>query len=172
MQITEVEAYLWPNDTACHACRGETPRNAPMFGPAGRTYVYLCYGLHNMLNVVSNREGEGAAVLIRAARPIAGERVVADRRGGRSGPVALTGPGKIGAALGLDVGWSNHPLYQAGGLELLEGQPPDEVRSGPRIGIDYASAEDRAAPLRFAAMDTAWVSHPRKLNAGVVRLQR
>ncbi len=172
LQITEVEAYLWPDDTACHACAGQTARNAAMFGPAGRAYVYLCYGLQIMLNVVSNAVGQGSAVLIRAARPIAGEAIVSARRGGRTGPVMLTGPGKVGAALDLDVSWSNHALFRAGGLELLRGDPACEVRTGPRIGIDYAAAKDRDAELRFTSMDTRWVSKPRKLGTSVIRIDR
>ncbi|KAJ1403371.1 Methylpurine-DNA glycosylase [Sesbania bispinosa] len=71
LQITEVEAYR-PNDSACHGRFGITPRTAPVFGPGGHAYVYLCYGLHMMLNVVADKEGVGAAVLIRSCAPISG----------------------------------------------------------------------------------------------------
>ena len=163
LEITEVEAYLWPDDSACHNRFGRTARTAPLWGPPGRAYVYLCYGLHELLNVVTNPEGEAAAVLIRAARPIAGLPEVQRRRGGRDGPSLLTGPGKVGAALGVDPTWSHHPLYAAGGLELLAGSPPPDLLWGPRVGIDYAAPRDRDALLRFAYPDTPWVSHRRGL---------
>jgi len=106
LRITEVEAYRHPGDSANHCRAGLTQRNAPMWGPPGRAYVYLCYGIHNLLNLTTNRNGEGAAVLIRAAEPVAGLETIRERRGGKSGPVLLTGPGKVGAALGLDTSWS------------------------------------------------------------------
>src|SRR3954453_1323710 len=80
LRITEVEAYRHPNDTANHCRMGRTPRNAPMWGPPGHAYVYLCYGIHRMLNLVTNDEGEGAAVLIRSCEPVAGLATVAERR--------------------------------------------------------------------------------------------
>lgn len=163
LRITEVEAYA-EHDTACHAHRGRTPRNAVMFGPGGRAYVYLCYGLHVMLNVVTGEEGSAAAVLVRSAEPLAGLDVVRARRGDREGPALLTGPGKLGAALALDVGWSGHRLFDAGGLELHAGEPPGRVLAGPRIGIDYANAKDRRRAWRFAAAETRWVSVPKSLR--------
>jgi DNA-3-methyladenine glycosylase len=80
LRISEVEAYRWPDDTASHCRMGRTARNAPMWGPPGHAYVYLCYGMHHMLNVVTNREDEGAAVLIRACEPIEGVQTVITRR--------------------------------------------------------------------------------------------
>ncbi|MBX3249863.1 MAG: DNA-3-methyladenine glycosylase [Myxococcales bacterium] len=164
LRITEVEAY-GPRDTACHAHRGRTPRNAVMFGPPGHAYVYLCYGLHWMLNVVTNAPGEPAAVLIRACEPVEGLTVVRERRGGKSGPVLLTGPGKVGAALGLDGAMSGHALYRRGQLELHAGAPiqPSEMVVGPRVGIDYAAPADREAHHRFAIGTSAWVSHRKGL---------
>jgi DNA-3-methyladenine glycosylase len=137
-----------------------------MWGPPGHAYVYLCYGLHSMLNLVTDREGEGAAVLIRAAEPIAGLSTVAARRGGKTGPEALTGPGKVGAALGLDTRFSGQPLFLPGDLEVRDGEPPAKILAGPRVGIDYASAADRKAPWRFAIADSPWVSHRRTLISG------
>lgn len=162
LRITEVEAYD-QFESACHAFGGLTRRNAPLWGPAGRTYVYLCYGLHNMLNVVADEPGRAAAVLIRSCEPVRGHAVIARRRGGKSGPVALTGPGKIGQALGLDTSWTEHVLYRRGGLTLHQGRPPERVLVGPRVGIEYASARDRALAWRFAVADSAWVSQPRSL---------
>lgn len=149
-------------DSACHSRMGRTPRNAAMWGPAGHAYVYLCYGLHQMLNVVTGPEGSGEAVLVRAAEPVSGLETIRARRGGKDGPALLTGPGKVGAALAIDTAWSGHPLFRAGGLELLDGPPPVGVLVGPRVGIDYADDADRVAPWRFAVADSRWVSAPRK----------
>lgn len=158
LRITEVEAYRSPDDTANHCRAGRTARNAPMWGPAGRAYVYLCYGLHQMLNLVTGCEGEGEAVLIRACEPLAGLPTIRKRRGDKDGPVLLTGPGKVGAALALDQTFNHHPLYRRGGLTLREGPPPSSVLVGPRVGIDYASEADRRAPYRLACGETRWVS--------------
>jgi DNA-3-methyladenine glycosylase len=164
LRITEVEAYCWPDDSANHCHRGRTPRNAPMWGPGGRAYVYLCYGMHQMLNVVTNAEGEGAAVLIRACEPVRGLEVVRARRGGRSGPTLLTGPGKVGAALGVDTSWSGHALHEPGGLELREGEAPEAIAVGPRVGVDYADPVHRDAPWRYAIAGSPWVSQPKALR--------
>lgn len=160
-----MEAYRWPDDSANHCRAGRTERNAPMWGPPGRAYVYLCYGMHNLLNLVTDQEGQGAAVLIRACEPVAGLETIRSRRGGKEGPVLLTGPGKVGAALGLDRTWSHHPLTEAGGLEVREGTPPDQILVGPRVGIGYADPCDIAAPWRLACAGTPWVSVRRLLVA-------
>lgn len=164
LRITEVEAYCHPGDTANHCRMGRTPRNAPMWGPPGHAYVYLCYGLHQMLNVVTNRDGEGAAVLIRSCEPVAGHEVIAARRGGLTGPLALTGPGKVGAALGLSTAHSGAPLFEPTGLYILAARAPRTYLSGPRVGIGYASREHQRAAWRFALPDSAWVSHPKLLT--------
>lgn len=163
LRITEVEAYLGPADSACHTSMGRTPRNAPMWGPGGHAYVYLCYGIHNMLNVVTG-EGEGTAVLIRAAELVKGHTIIQKRRGGKRGPVLLTGPGKIGQALDLSTSWSGHALFEGGGLELHVGTPPTRLAAGSRIGIDYADPNDIRARLRFADADSEWVTHRRGLR--------
>lgn len=163
LRITEVEAYRGPDDSAAHTSMGRTPRNEPMWGDGGHNYVYLCYGLHNMLNVVTGR-GEGTAVLIRSAEPVEGEALVRARRGGKSGPVLLTGPGKLGQALDLSTEWSGHRLFMPGGLELLEGEPARRLLAGPRVGIDYAKPKDVRARLRFADADSEWVSMRSRLR--------
>jgi DNA-3-methyladenine glycosylase len=143
LRVVETEAYL-PGDSANHSFRGKTARNAPMWGPPGHVYVYLCYGLHNMVNLVTEADGRPAAVLIRGATVLAGHDLVRARRGGR---LDLIGPGKVGQGLGLTTSSSGRAL----GVELAihRGAPPSQVRAGPRVGIDYASPEDRAAPWRF-----------------------
>lgn len=161
LQITEVEAYR-SNDSASHGRFGITPRTAPVFGPGGHAYVYLCYGLHTMLNVVADKEGVGAGVLIRSCAPICGLDVIQQRRGQKTDkPILLTGPGKVGQALGLSTEWSNHPLYTPGGVELLDGPEPENILVGPRVGIQFALPEHVDALWRFAIADSAWISAPR-----------
>jgi DNA-3-methyladenine glycosylase len=103
-------------------------------------------------------------VLIRAAEPVAGLAEIQRRRGGGSGPALLTGPGKVGQALQLDPSWSHHPVHEPGGLEALDAPPVREILAGPRVGIDYASPADRAAPWRLAIAGTKWVSAPKGLR--------
>jgi DNA-3-methyladenine glycosylase len=170
LRITEVEAYRHPDDSASHCRMGKTTRNAPMWGPPGHAYVYLCYGMHDMLNIVTNPSGEGAAVLIRACEPLAGlETVLARRSHGRSSPIRiapalLAGPGKVCRALGIDTRFSGHALFRKGGLELRRGSPPAAILHGPRVGIAYASDEHRAVPWRLASADSHWLSQPNGLR--------
>jgi DNA-3-methyladenine glycosylase len=164
LRITEVEAYRWPSDTASHARTGRTPRNAPMWGPPGHAYVYLCYGMHSMLNLVTDAEGQAAAVLIRACEIVAGHEHVQQRRGKVTGPALLTGPGKVASALGVDTSFSGRALFKRGDLEVHDGERPQKLLIGPRVGIDYAHATHIAAPWRVAASDTKWVSQLRTLK--------
>ena len=165
LRITEVEAYRYPDDSANHCRAGQTARNAPMWGPPGHAYVYLCYGLHQMLNLVTNQNGEGAAVLIRSCEPLSGHATIRRRRGGKEGPVLLTGPGKVGQALGLDTTFSGHALYRRGGLEVREGAPVGDIAVGSRIGIGYAEPEHQHAEWRLADAGSSWVSHPAQLRS-------
>ncbi len=158
LRITEVESYCWPDDTANHGRHGRTQRNEALWGPPGRAYIYLCYGIHHLLNVVTGEEGQAAAVLIRACEPVAGFELIQQRRGGKLKPSLLTGPGKIGAALELDLSWNHHPLYELGELEIRSGTPVKGCLVGPRVGIPYASPEHRDALWRFAIPDNPWVS--------------
>lgn len=149
LKISETEAYRWPDDSANHCFRGKTNRNSPMFGPAGHLYMYLCYGLHHMLNITTNDEGEGAAVLIRAAEPMAGFKILKSSQGSLGKAQMLNGPGKLTKALGLDLSFNRHSVFTAGGLEVHQGPSVTSVSSGPRIGIDYAHEKDRNAHYRF-----------------------
>jgi len=159
-----VEAYGGQGDSASHARSGRTPRNAPMWEEGGRAYVYFCYGMHHMLNVVTGPAGQAEAVLIRACEVVAGLELVLQRRGGVKGPALLTGPGKVAQALGVDLTRTRETFFEPGGLELLEGSPPDGMLRGPRVGVDFASPEDRDRPWRFAVAGTRWVSQPRTLG--------
>ena len=114
LRLTEVEAYR-EGDSANHCRAGKTARNAPMWGPPGHAYLYLCYGLHHLLNLVTDRDGVGAAVLVRSAEIVAGHDTVLARRRAVPGPEALrpallTGPGKVAQALDCVAVVSNHLL--------------------------------------------------------------
>ena len=172
LRITEVEAYRWPGDTACHARAGKTDRTAALFGPPGRAYVYLCYGLHQMLNLVTGEDGQAQAVLVRAAQPVAGLATIRRRRGGKEGPVLLTGPGKVGQALGIDTSFTGEAVHRAGGLVLESGAPPEAIAVGTRIGIDFAEPAHRALPWRFAIAGSPWVTHRRGLAGQKTRRKR
>ncbi len=164
LRITETEAYKWPPDTACHAKAGLTERTAPLFGPPGRAYVYLCYGIHSLLNLVTGENGQAQAVLVRACAPLQGLERVEERRGGKRGATLLDGPGKVGQALALDTSWSHHDVTEPGGLQALVGEAPEGLLVGTRIGIDYALPEHRDLPWRFAEAGSRWVSHRKSLR--------
>lgn len=177
LRVTEVEAYRHlppPGDTANHCRFGRTARNAPMWGPPGRAYVYLIYGMHPMLNLVTGEEGQGEAVLVRAAEPVAGlETIVARRAWTRPmGPALLTGPGKVARALALDTSMSHHPLFEPGGLEVRDAPRVVDALAGPRIGIDYADEAHRLAPWRLADAGSAWVAQRGRLLADMSRIDR
>jgi DNA-3-methyladenine glycosylase len=165
LRITEVEAYGGPEDSASHARHGRTARNAPMWGPPGRAYLYFCYGVHWMLNVVTGPAGEPSAVLIRGAEVIAGLDLVLQRRkAAKATPQLCAGPGKVAQALGLDRAFDGHDLLVPGGLELREGPPIQSILAGPRLGIGFASAEDQARPWRFADGDSRAVLQRKALR--------
>jgi DNA-3-methyladenine glycosylase len=161
-QIVETEAYVGPTDTACHASKGRTPRTEVMFGPPGRAYVYLVYGMHSMLNLVTETENFPAAVLIRAVEPVAGVGIMqANRPLKNPQPKNLTnGPGKLCQALAVDRTLNNWDvtLGQTLWVEQSEFVVDDLVATGPRIGIDYAEPKDRDAPWRFWIVGNGFVS--------------
>jgi len=164
LRITEVEAYGGPEDSASHARHGRTARNAPMWGPPGRAYLYLCYGRHWMLNVVTGPEGEASAVLIRGAEVVAGLGTVLARRStARATPLLCAGPGKVAQALGLDKTFDGHDLLTPGGLELRPGTAPTSILAGPRLGIGFATPEDQSRPWRFADGGSSAVLRKREL---------
>ncbi len=164
LRITEVEAYGGPEDSASHARHGRTPRNAVMWGPAGRAYLYFCYGVHWMLNVAAGPDEAPAAVLIRGAEVVAGlETVLARRNATKPSPTLCAGPGKVAQALGLDRAFNGHDLLAEGGLELQDGPPPARIHTGPRLGIAFAAPQDQARPWRFADGDSQAVTQRRAL---------
>jgi DNA-3-methyladenine glycosylase len=132
-RIVEVEAYDGPLDRASHASRGRTPRNAPMFAAGGCWYVYLCYGMHEMLNLVTGPADYPAAVLIR-------------------GVEGAIGPGRLTRALGIDRRFNGRAATRATGLWIEDDGVsllPAEVEAAPRVGVGYAGAEWAAKPWRF-----------------------
>ena len=146
--ITETEAYIGQTDLACHAKAGLTPRTAPMFGLPGHAYVYFTYGNHWMLNVVTEKEGFPAAVLIRAIQPIEGIEVMMERRGGRD----TLGPGKLTQALGITKSANNVDLTEANPRLWIEaGQfiPNKSVTIGPRVGLNKTPEPWLSKPWRF-----------------------
>ncbi|HYR06396.1 MAG TPA: DNA-3-methyladenine glycosylase [Longimicrobium sp.] len=147
-EIVETEAYVGPEDEASHAAErfGRTARNDAMFAAAGTAYVYLIYGMHWCLNVVTGDEGFGAAVLIRAARTIDGIEHARARRPGRPDRELMRGPGNLARALGVDGALNYHPMDRPP-LWISPGRqiPDAEVAVGPRIGITRAADW----PLRF-----------------------
>jgi DNA-3-methyladenine glycosylase len=152
----ETESYE-RDDPACHAYVGLTERTGVLFGPPGRAYVYLSYGVHSLLNAVAEPEGEAAAVLIRALEPTAGIELMRARRGTRADTDLCSGPGKLTEALGIGLEHNGADLL-AGPFELLDrdGEAP-EVVAGPRVGI--TKAVDR--PWRFCAAGNPNVSRPK-----------
>ena len=155
--IVEAESYE-RDDPACHAYVGLTGRTEVLFGPPGRAYVYLSYGIHSLLNFVCEPDGSAAAVLIRALEPVWGLEAMIERRG-LSDPRALcSGPGKLTEALGIGLECNRAPLTEPPfELRAREGAWRDvEVATGPRIGINVATER----PWRFCAAGSRYLSRP------------
>lgn len=157
--IVETEAYDGA-DPASHSFRGPTPRNAAMFGPAGRAYVYRIYGVHWCLNAVCGLEGSGQAVLIRALEPTHGLDQMRDRRGPLSDRALCSGPGKLCQALGV-IGAHDGLSLQAAPFSLIPPTAaPGRILSGPRIGI----TKGVETPWRFCLEGSPWLSRPLKAD--------
>ncbi|MCL2736143.1 MAG: DNA-3-methyladenine glycosylase [Propionibacteriaceae bacterium] len=136
-RVTEVEAYRGQEDTACHARAGLTRRTQPLYMAGGHAYVYLCYGIHRLFNVVTGGEGEPQAALIR-------------------GLEGWPGPGRWTKAFSISLDDNRADLARSPDLWIeSDGWTPPEIRTSPRVGIDYASPEDRERPWRFTAAGTA-----------------
>jgi len=146
--ISETEAYIGPHDKACHAFRGRTPRTSVMFGPPGVWYVYFIYGMHEMLNVVTDKAEYPSAVLIRAA----GEWI---------------GPGRLTRAMQIDRGLNGMPASRASGLWIEDRgpiTPRTKILRTPRIGVAYA-AEWAEKPYRFVLDSTKKASRIKSSRA-------
>lgn len=167
-RITEVEAYVGEDDRASHARPGPTVRNAPMYGPPGVTYVYLIYGLHSCLNVVSERDGFPAAILIRAIEPLEGLTIIEAHRGKQHPRFNLTrGPGRVCQALAIDRSLNNRDMCTEDASLWIEDAPTipaERIASSPRIGVrgDQKSIE---AHWRYYIRDNPWVSGTKSFNS-------
>jgi len=159
-RIVETEAYAGGDDRASHAWRGRTPRTEVMFGPAGRAYVYLCYGIHQMFNIVTNVEGIPHAILIRALEPVEGIDIMLRRTGKKTADSSLTrGPGNVGKAMGFHTSQcgmllDSKELFIADDKYSLKSAA---IGTSERIGVDYAG-EDARLHYRFFIKGNPYVS--------------
>jgi DNA-3-methyladenine glycosylase len=167
-RIVETEAYE-QDDPASHSFRGETPRNAVMFGRPGRLYVYFTYGMHFCMNVVSGRAGEGAAVLLRAAEPLSGLAEMRTSRGRSSVRELCSGPAKLCQAFGVDRSFDGIDLVRGGDVWIAEGTPvtASSMAVGRRVGIGVGLE----LPWRFFVRDDPFVSKGRS-GAGASRSEK
>lgn len=154
-RLVECEAYQ-EGDPASHSFRGRTPRNEVMFGRPGHLYVYFSYGMHFCMNVVTGRDGEGSAVLLRAVEPVQGMDVMLARRGVDDPRLLCAGPGRLSQAFGIDRVHNGADLvagdvlFVAGGSALPEGRVGVSARVGLTMGVDR--------PWRFFEVDNPFVS--------------
>jgi len=157
-RIVEAEAYLGRDDPGSHAAtKGVTKRNAVMYGPPGRVYVYFTYGNHFMLNLVTEEAGTAGAVLVRAIEPVLGIDEMARRRDGRPLHELTNGPGKVAQALGLDLS-DNGSVLGIGRVAVFDAPPPEEsVSASGRIGL----SEGHEHALRFYLEGNEHVSEGR-----------
>ncbi len=145
-RIVEVEAYLGPHDLAAHSARGRTARTEVMFGPPGHAYVYLIYGMHCCMNVVTMEEGHASAVLLRAVEPV-------QKIEGRT-----SGPGLLCKAMGIDRRLNAHDLLSDDlYIAAPTGEAPVTIVRRPRIGVDYAGHWAKRL-LRFYVKGSPFVS--------------
>lgn len=159
-RIVETEAYL-PDDPACHAFRGRTPRNASLFLRPGHAYVYIAYGTSMMLNVSSEPEGTGSGVLLRAMEPIAGIELMQARRSESLPRDLARGPGRLAAALGIDRTLDGLDLCLPGNLFLAaDHQSLREIGASTRIGLTKGAD----LVLRYYQRGSAYLSGPRSLS--------
>lgn len=156
-RVVETEAYLGPGDAGSHAFRGMTPRTSVMFGPPGRTYVYFTYGNHHMLNLITEHEGKAGGVLIRAIEPLLGLEEMERRRHGRPVKELTNGPGKVAAALGVDLSDYGHELGKGKVAVYDAPQPPEAVGVSGRVGLTSGWEEQ----LRFYLEGNPFVSKGR-----------
>jgi DNA-3-methyladenine glycosylase len=165
-RIVEVEAYIGSGDTACHGRSGLTHRNRSLFAGPGRAYVYFTYGMHHLLNVVTEAPGFPAAVLLRAVEPEEGLAAMTRLRAGgtaagrRPGNWLTGGPARLCRALDVDLRLDGADVVASPSLRVEAGEPvaAGRVQAGPRIGIEYAAPRDRRAPWRFVLADSPFLS--------------
>ena len=165
--IVETEAYRAPDDKACHAYGNRlTNRTKTMFMEGGTLYVYISYGIHRMINVVTAEEGKAHAILIRAIEPLVGmDKMVERRRHQILSFDTLNGPGKSARALGVETVHDGLSLYaKESGIwieDIRKHISQDEIISGPRVGMSKHTGKDAHRPWRFYIRDNQWVSRPK-----------
>ncbi|MDY6777105.1 MAG: DNA-3-methyladenine glycosylase [Candidatus Nanohaloarchaea archaeon] len=152
-RIVETEAYYGEDDPASHASKGRTERNSPMFGQAGRAYIYICYGIHHMFNITTDQKGEPGAVLIRAVEPLDGIDTMRDRRGIDTKEQLCNGPGKLCEAFDITEQHSGTDVT-GGALRIEEDSEPESIVESPRIGV----SEGKERELRFYVNGSSFVS--------------
>lgn len=154
-RIVETEAYLGQTDPACHSYRGKTERCKTMFGPAGRVYIYLSYGIHYCFNITTDEPGIPAAVLLRALEPVEGIALMQKRRGKNKLVELCSGPGKLAQAMGFNLNHDGCSLFQ-GIIEVYGGElrTGEEIVTTTRIGISKAADW----PLRFYLSNNPFIS--------------
>lgn len=159
--ITETEAYRGRDDKACHAHGKRTKRTEIMYHEGGKAYVYLCYGIHHLFNIVTNTEGVADAILIRAIKPVEGRELMLKRRGkDQVKPELTAGPGRLSQSLGITTEYYGLDLTAKNSIWVEDrghAVEPKDIKSTPRIGVDYAG-EDAKRPWRFFLKDSRWVS--------------
>lgn len=156
-KIVETEAYIGPDDKACHASKGRTPRTEVMFGPAGHAYVYLIYGFHYLLNFVTESVGIPAVVLIRAVEPRDGIDIMQQRRQTDAERNLCSGPGKLCQAFAIDRTHNGSDICASELYVEDRGERVNNIATTPRIGIDYAG-KWKHKPWRFVIEGNEFVS--------------
>ena len=164
--IVETEAYMGVKDKASHAYGGRrTNRTATMYQRGGVSYVYLCYGMHHLFNVITSIEDDPHAVLIRAIEPLMGKELMEERRNMPATKATISsGPGSAAKALGIDRSFNNKSLTE-GEVWIEDHQirySPEEIAATPRVGIAYAK-EHALLPWRFFVIGNKYVSKPNKV---------
>jgi len=155
VRLVEVEAYDGPDDPASHAYRGRTARTEVMFGPPGRLYVYLSYGMHWAANVVCGPDGTASGVLLRSGEVVEGLHEARSRRGRASDRDLARGPGRLCQALGITAEHKGTSVLGRGPVTLeLHPPPPEAVSAGPRVGVSAAAER----PWRFWLSGSRFVS--------------
>jgi DNA-3-methyladenine glycosylase len=158
-KIVEVEAYSGRNDKACHANNGKrTNRTEVMYAAGGVAYVYLCYGIHNMFNIVTNEEHTADAVLVRAVEPLEGIKWMLERKSSKTVTKIASGPGNVCKAFGIER-WHNGLRLDGDTIWIAKGKEiaKENIVATTRIGVEYAK-EDALLPWRFYVKDNWSVS--------------
>ncbi|MCD6359959.1 MAG: DNA-3-methyladenine glycosylase [Armatimonadetes bacterium] len=166
-RIVETEAYLAESDPGCHAARGRTERNSPMFEGPGTIYVYLIYGMHCCMNLVTQAEGVPEAVLLRAVEPLAGIELMRRRRGRSSLKELASGPAKLTQAFGVTLENNRGTILSRPLFVSRKRIEPGETVTTTRIGLAAGCGDE--LPLRMCVADSPWLSRPADATSTTTR---